>query len=457
MPKSRNRKPRNKAIHNYVACNEETLALRRIESIASHHQSRRRTITYVLNVVEELARTLQEHPTLATRRLSRGLTPLTILKEHISLLPGARNSTHPLEAACVYPQIPPGVIPMLAHYCSPRNDPFLSEDLIFTLIHALLRRRATDAGQVQQQQQDVEALVNAAVGAGYFTSCDESTMRQTSLLEWAFLVCGRSAIMQFLIRICPNVSDIEIVPQVGFDLHSSVADLVPQLVKLTIEIFPNTISESSSMSPWKKFTKELGQNEKLEKLDLFFNKDSPPSISTTAFQPLAAAVLTLLKHNTLKYLSILNSNSNNSNSNDGHKEIFDALKDNTSLQLFHVPCWTDTNQKLKALLTALKDKNRTLIAVQVIDEGCTLGKHLDPSLPSLIQYHCKLNLLGLAVAHDPHTQITRLLSIVENAMSSNWGVLIDGDTAVGFAYALLRPCPSIWLVNFSTADGLTQR
>jgi hypothetical protein len=443
------------------------------------------------DIIEEVVSNVQEHSRLATR-LFRGVTPLTMLIEmHAcasiiqtfcvkfpeALLLATRRvihpqePTYPLESACLLAQVPQGVIPTLAQHYPPTNGPYLSEDQLFGLINFLLSRKNTDEDQCQQRQ-DLEAMLDAATRAGYLTGCSRSTPRQTKLLNWAchLDVFHNSATMRLLVRHCPNVSEITIRRPRGPDLSSTVAYLLPQLAILNLEIYlwsdvlslrrpPFSLSTMDEddrrvydiqLSSWEEFTHALGQSNKLQTLHLDFSNDPMPSFRTTtmACQLFAAAVIRLLKHNTIRSLSILNKLIINK-CDDCHEAIFDALKDNTSLQHFHMPCCTDTDQKRKALLKALKDKNKTILEVHgVYGPSEQLSHHiLDPSLPSLIQHRCKLNTVGLSMAQDPNTHVTKLLSLVENAMISNWGVQIDGDTAVGFAYALLRECPSIWLAN----------
>jgi hypothetical protein len=216
-------------------------------------------------------------------------------------------------------------------------------------------------------------MLNAASRAGCLDTCTKSPRQQTELLNGAFKQYWKTNIstMQCLIQHCQNVSTITIERRCGSD------------------------------------------------------------------QLLTAAVVSLLKHNTLKSLSILNEPTTIKNSYDHHKEIFEALKDNTSLQWFHMPCCMDTNQKLKALFTVLKDKNKTILAVHATRKKPLRQNHrsdpslpplirqrhqLDPSLPALIRHRCKLNSMGLAVASDPNTHVTKLLRLVKRDMANNRGV-----------------------------------
>jgi hypothetical protein len=435
------------------------------------------------NIIEEVVSIVQEHPRLATR-LFLGVTPLTMLIEcqasasiietfcfkfpeapHRATRRPDQEPSYPIESACLVVQVPPaGVIPILLRHFPPTNGPYLSEDQVFNMIYKLLSTKATYEDQCQQLQ-DLEAMLDAATRAGYLTGCSQSKQRQTQILSWAFNfdVFHNSAIMRLFILRCPNVTEITIRCPKGPDLSSTVAYLLPQLVTLNLQVRlwsdvlsspleEETEGRRTEMSSWEDFTQVLGQNNQLQTFHLDFLHDPMTSstITTMAFQLLTAAVTRLLKHNTIRSLFILNQRSVNNKRADYHKEIFDALKDNTSLQEFNMPCFTDTDQKRKALLKALKDKNKTILEVHGVygPSASSEGHHaLDLSLPPLIQHRCKLNTLGLAMAQDPNTHATKLLSLVENAITSNWGVQIDGDTALGFAYAFLRECPSIWLAN----------
>ncbi|CAB9520940.1 expressed unknown protein [Seminavis robusta] len=440
----------------------------------------------------ELISLIYENPSLACRSVD-GVTPLKVLlesgvkldviQEFCKRFPrSVETPSHvdimeelPLETACYqHYKTARGVIPFLVVQLKVNDlegNSVWGERLLTALNRILVFCNA--ATHTAKRLEDIEALLQAVSRTGILASQREA---QGRLLTWAFQCsdCTYGDLLDLVLPYCANVTHISIsyenytTVRRQQDLSASLAKLVPQLTHLDLHVCWQVRDQHA----WRHFlVQALAQDAKhLQSLQLKFwkepnNDNALPEplpgwifkalvdcfVSSSAFPNLQELVLetrpgilakdhgvaedltmslaTLLGKNNLRQLTVIHFCPR-------YQPLFDALQTNSSLQRFEVPFCTNAKPKLQALYdTIIRHNNTTLLHVNGLPED---------HLSELIRHRCNLNRKGLGRAQNPDTPITTLLDIVADAMDDNWGYRISGDTSAGFAFAMLRGCPSIW-------------